>query len=855
MKKTNKFKALVSFVLVIAMLCTVSVPFVSADVISSDTSQAQEMYTFMKAVGVFAEDEDDFNAETEISRAHFIKLAMHISNDAPEVLLTEENVFSDVTSKTAYGDYIVTAYRIGYISGNPGGLFRPDDTITLSEALKILCGILGYDKLAEELGGYPGGYIAAANRAKLLTGISIGDNTPLNMENAVLLLRNALDVELMQYHSFGETVEMRATEDETLLSIRHNIEYVEGIISATEYTDLYVTESELGINQILLGDVIFNDPDGVADEFIGCDVKLWYRKTDNIAIPEIVYVALTDNNKILTIDAEDIDFNGSNLVYYEEDGSIKNIRLNSKATYIQNKKMTAMTASDLVGISKGKISFISNDGNADADVIKVTKYESHIAAGVNKTDYLIMTKDGSLFEADETSREYSVYIEKDGKKAVFADLSVDDSLLISKSEGEGYGDITILASSKSVTGELTRLGEDYAVINSEEYKLGTAIHSSIKVGKTYKAIIDAFGEICYIEINDDVVYGYLYAITEPHIFLNPMCKIFTENNRWVELYLADKISFNGTPLLANDMYQKLLNMQDGYMQMIRYRVNDEAEIVRIDTAQEISSGSKEEDEAIKNDVFRISLTGSELYRDTEYSFNGKFFVDTNAKVFIIPTDKDEKKFKVSSPRGFIPDAKYSYTVYDMDETLTSRVITVPSIENSTIRATDSFMVAESIGETMTKDGEVVPALFGYRKDNYIGFPIELGDDGVAKETIDNIKKGDLVHIRFNDDSLINFMQVYSIDKEYYVSGTSLWNQALIMIGKVKKFDSVASKIRIKYAEGSEAAFLCTASLPIYVWDKSRETVYAGTAADIQFGDKIYAEIKDLQVSEIIIVRE
>ncbi len=54
------------------------------------------------------------------------------------------------------------------IHGNGSGEFRPDDTITVAEAVKISLSMLGYDKQALLDGGYPMGYMTLAGRRKLL---------------------------------------------------------------------------------------------------------------------------------------------------------------------------------------------------------------------------------------------------------------------------------------------------------------------------------------------------------------------------------------------------------------------------------------------------------------------------------------------------------------------------------------------------------------------------------------------------------------------------------------------------------------------------------------------------------------
>ena len=78
------------------------------------------------------------------------------------------------------------------------------------------------------------------------------------------------------------------------------------------------------------------------------------------------------------------------------------------------------------------------------------------------------------------------------------------------------------------------------VIDGIEYKFDKNLYSNLRPGLTCKLLIDAFGGVRSCERINDVVYGYLKGI-KSFGMEGGRCKIFTENNRWVELDLADKI--------------------------------------------------------------------------------------------------------------------------------------------------------------------------------------------------------------------------------------------------------------------------------------------------------------------------
>ena len=102
MKITKRIKTLISSAVTFAMVLSLSVPFASAAVETeySNASNALEAYDFLKAVGAMDSEEVAFSADMAITRAHFVKLALHLSNDAPKVLVSDDEVFSDVTPAT-----------------------------------------------------------------------------------------------------------------------------------------------------------------------------------------------------------------------------------------------------------------------------------------------------------------------------------------------------------------------------------------------------------------------------------------------------------------------------------------------------------------------------------------------------------------------------------------------------------------------------------------------------------------------------------------------------------------------------------------------------------------------------------
>ena len=71
--------------------------------------------------------------------------------------------FSDVTEANWHYEYVTAMAEAGIVSGNPGGSFKPNDTLTWGQALKMVLLNAGYEEQAPVEGGtWASGYIALA---------------------------------------------------------------------------------------------------------------------------------------------------------------------------------------------------------------------------------------------------------------------------------------------------------------------------------------------------------------------------------------------------------------------------------------------------------------------------------------------------------------------------------------------------------------------------------------------------------------------------------------------------------------------------------------------------------------------
>lgn len=157
------------------------------------TAQASSNYSMRKkvvtAAGIMAGTEDD---QSFVTRAQFAKMLVNASSYRSAV--SEQNsvsVYADVDKDNAYASYIRTAAEQGWMTGYLGGRFKPDELVTMQEAVKAVLTLLGYTN--EDFGtSQAANRLAKASYLELDDGIGKTGAEVLNRFDCVNLFYNLL---------------------------------------------------------------------------------------------------------------------------------------------------------------------------------------------------------------------------------------------------------------------------------------------------------------------------------------------------------------------------------------------------------------------------------------------------------------------------------------------------------------------------------------------------------------------------------------------------------------------------------------------------------------------------------------
>lgn len=380
---------------------------VYASVEYSDTF-AQDV---LKSLDIMKGDENgDMRLSSNLTRAEFAKIAINSSKYKNSVALGAKiSVFQDCTYTHWAAPYVKVAVSNKVITGYPDGTFKPNNNVSLEEAVTVLLRLLGYGD--EDFGNtWPYGQISLAQNIGIMDNVARKIGEAITREDALKLVYNTLNSSIK-----GSDREYCSEIDVTL--------YGDVIIMATNKED-----SSVSYGKVLTSAGTFKCDDYISD-----------------------YVGLKGSLAVKT---------GGEVICFTED------RLNSVSEYIvysvlsdsiiayHNGAMTELKVSGGTPVYSGaeKLTFSSARSSVEiGDVIYA------VMASNGSVDYLTLTRDsleGPTVLYNYTQNWYNRFtgdssaltVIRNGEKVDLSAVKANDVLYYSKELR------TVFAYSKTVSG-------------------------------------------------------------------------------------------------------------------------------------------------------------------------------------------------------------------------------------------------------------------------------------------------------------------------------------------------------------------------------------------------------------------
>lgn len=153
----------------------------------------------LSALGIMGGYEDNsFRPDNPITRAEALKCVISLALPLALPLTVPHSEFltpfNDISANDWHSAYWAVGKDMGIINGFEDGSARPNDLVTYAQIQKMLVTALGYSYNAENLGGYPNGFLSCAKQLKLTDNRSIYDmSAPAKRADVAQMLINAIN--------------------------------------------------------------------------------------------------------------------------------------------------------------------------------------------------------------------------------------------------------------------------------------------------------------------------------------------------------------------------------------------------------------------------------------------------------------------------------------------------------------------------------------------------------------------------------------------------------------------------------------------------------------------------------------
>lgn len=592
-----------------------------------------------------ADETTEENLTKPVTKTEFCKLLTKFANlPADSVNYDEESPFSDITRLNNDYEYVYAANLYGLIKGYPGAELKPEEFVDSVYAQVVLVRLLGYEVTAEYNGGYPTGYLSLATELRVAK--NAAKSGTLLLQDIYQMLCNTLDAKIYKQTEYGD--DNKYEQGDTYAAEILEIYSVNGTMEQNTVTSIYRPLNKSDAKNIVVGDTTLRCRTDKYNEFLGVDVKAWYKDTGSC--DEVVYIEKRNSGKsdIVKVSGGDITkVDGNSVKYEDENEKTHSVKISSTPNIIYNGVFYSGYG-DLETLMKeaDEVVFVSSDDNYE--VVKINKYAHGLVNGIDKDTDTIFIRDGSQFQADFDDCFGGIYA-ADGTKMQIDDLKNDFviSMLISKNE-KGVKYTAVYVSQDVVTAKLDVIeNDDTYVFGGRKLKRADNFTDTLDIGSSYVVYIGLGDKIVYAErsLQDSYKFGILVkAYCDQKIGTEAEMKIFTQNGTFEVLPVSDKIEINGTHYKLNKDSNSIKTKFNAFSP-------DMPIAYKIDAEKKISEMLIPDAAAQNTDNKMTELHSSTGYTFANYNIDLACMYDTDTVIFNIPdvsATGNEKRYKIFS---------------------------------------------------------------------------------------------------------------------------------------------------------------------------------------------------------------
>lgn len=739
-----------------------------------------------------------------------------------------------------------------------GKYFYPKNNISAKEALESVVNLLGYWPMAKDLG-----YSSVISKLKLNKGVK--SSTSLTYRDFAKILVNALDTDIMDDYS--------VVEGEKLLWKALKVKEIKGIITATEYTDIYGGSRALKENIVIDGVSYKVSVDTYGLE--GKRVKLFTKEIDGENF--VLYIAeINTLNNVLKLNWNDIE-EYSEREYTYRDGKNKNkkAKLAADKKLIYNGVGVASYTVDELDVDYGNVQLIDNNNDDVYDIVRIEEFTTYVVKSVNHDNYTIynqypLTDEGQSSVLDLSSTD-NIIVEENGQKVQFGNIVAGAVVSVAESK-DGYLAKLYISKNKveSEVGRVLTDGTEKSIVLYDSIH-GDGASSTIDVhpfyagtkkvreegpsfiGQNVVISLDYMGYAVEVVFSDGTAnwqWGYLVSARpgndDPSDYPIINLKLFDQSGSFSVLSCARKVKVNRETVKVNSI-EDILTAINGNSnknlvnQLIRYRRNANNEIAQI-----LSSADSE------NGLRKVAPSGEKRYFSALRSFEYEVVLSTTAiPVISVPTTvtaENEHKFISSTASEYLRDNKmYTFEAYSSDDNELDVEFLV--LKDNDVRSKEAWSIGMimDISNCVDDEGEICTQITvrnSSANNTVIVYPEIININNLiddASSTSLELKKGDIVKYKKNHNSVIVDMKhIYSIKDKTFTAGGSVYSGDYSIYGTIVKRNGNLISVLPDGEENEENCKVYDLSLysKILVSDPTGKLPYVGSQADLSEGEKV-----------------
>ncbi len=703
-----------------------------------------------------AAGENTFGYETPLTVEDALKAASRMQG-----LDFESQVKKDATSETQY------FRQFGYNKADDFGKYVATDPITAEDFCGLILGVLGWNEVIKAKGTT---VMKQAQSLKLFSGMTAPSASAfVTRGQAAQILENALDSKYLMVSAVTDKggYEYDVIKDESIIRQFDDVYKTEGVVDHSYITALSSGKSGVDMTDVVIDGNVYNMGNTDIMYCVGKRVDFWFKYDKDTNERTILYYEEPEGQSTHVTSEQLIKIGMSEAQYEDNKGKIKTVKFKSAVPVIYNGSFAKgyTTVSGLIGnLSKfkGSITFVSNDGDKNADIIIIESYKSVIFKSFNENEGFILDADGRRYDLKNGSKQYMYTSFKEDGSATDMDVvskgTVLDIATTYGTSGTAYN--TIIVCDGSVYGEVTHIQSDYVTIDGFEYRLSPELiddslianNAKVEAGAVGTFRTDSFGYIRSFESGEKLMAAIIvdYDTVSDAFESEFLIKLYTSEGKLITSNGAKNIYVDGNKFDSPSALKDYLDKNAVKGSVAIYRLNGKKELNMLDT---IAVG----DGGVRDRIVRIGVNSRNLlYGNILFGNMKSAAAWVGSLVFTAPYSGggytvDEASYGVTNA---LDGGWARYDFYSTDGKIGFANVAVLYPES--IGNGSSLFLVERLTTTLTPDGDVTAGADGW----FVGGKALRGSitfdaiTGYSSYFSDEIKPGDVIKLGYDAKGLV-----------------------------------------------------------------------------------------------------